>query len=288
MSTPETTLPPPQQARPAPRRGLSSRASWLTIAAQMMSADFLKLRKKRGTVTWALLLAIAPLVIYFIVAGVQHSSNPAEHPPAGGVNGYTDALRLVGAIFGPLAAILVGAEAGAGDVAVGVFRDLVATGRSRLALFATRVPAAIALSWIVTGAAYAVLVIGIYALAAGSPTPSASEMLDGFGFALLSTGVICAIAVGFGAVTASRPATLTALIGWQLIASPILANISSLGNSRKLILSQATFQFSPIKLTGGHGAQVVNMATGTALAVLAAWLIVFLALGAWRTRTMDA
>jgi hypothetical protein len=45
-----------------------------------------------------------------------------------------DALRLVGAIFGPLAAILIGAEAGAGDVAVGVFRDLVATGRSWLVL----------------------------------------------------------------------------------------------------------------------------------------------------------
>ena len=136
----------------------------------------------------------------------------------------------MGAIFGPLAAILIGAEAGAGDVAVGVFRDLVATGRSRLALFATRVPAAIALSWIVTSAAYALLVIGVYALAAGSATPSASEMLDGVGFSLLSTGVICAIAVGLGAVSPSRPATLTALIGWQLIASPILANISSLGN----------------------------------------------------------
>ena len=186
----------------------------------------------------------------------------------------------MGAIFGPLAAILIGAEAGAGDVAVGVFRDLVATGRSRLALFATRVPAAIALSWIVTSAAYALLVIGVYALAAGSATPSASEMLDGVGFSLLSTGVICAIAVGLGAVSASRPATLTALIGWQLIASPILANISSLGNSRRLILSQATFQFSPIKLTGGHGAQVVSMPTGTALAVLAVWLGVFLAVGA--------
>jgi ABC-type transport system involved in multi-copper enzyme maturation permease subunit len=254
----------------------------------MTSADLLKLRKKRGTVIWSLLLAIAPLVIFFIVRAAQHSSNPAVNPPAGGVHGYVDALRLVGAIFGPLAAILIGAEAGAGDVAAGVFRDLVATGRSRLALFATRLPAAIALSWIVTGAAYVVLVIGIYALAAGSPTPSASEMLDGFGFSLLSTGVICAIAVGFGAATTSRPATLTALIGWQLIASPILANISSLGNARKLILSQAIFQFSPIKLTGGHGAQVVSMATGTALAVVAVWLVIFLVLGAWRTRTMDA
>ena len=288
MSVDETMIAVPDEVQPAPRPRASSAAVWLKVAAQMTSADFLKLRKKRGTVIWALLLAVAPLVIYFIVKAVQHSSNPAQNGPAGGAAGYLDALRLVGAVFGPLMAILIGTEGGAGDVAAGVFRDLVATGRSRLALFATRVPAAIALSWIVTGVAYAVLAIGIYALAAGTPTPRASQMLDGFGFSMLSTAVICTVAVGFAAVTASRPAALTALIGWQLVASPILANINSLGNSRKLILSQATFQFSPIRLMGGHGAQVVTMATGAAVAVLAVWLAVFLALGAWRTRIMDA
>jgi len=30
------------------------------------------------------------------------------------------------------------------------------------------------------------------------------------------------------------------------------------------------------------------MAGGTALVVMAAWVAIFLALGAWRTRTMDA
>ena len=47
-----------------------------TIAAQMAGADLLKLRKKRSTVIWALVLAVAPLVIYFIFKGVQHSSGP--------------------------------------------------------------------------------------------------------------------------------------------------------------------------------------------------------------------
>ena len=32
----------------------------------------------------------------------------------------------------------------------------------------------------------------------------------------------------------------------------------------------------------------MTMAQGTALVVVLAWLAVFLALGAWRTRTMDA
>jgi ABC-type transport system involved in multi-copper enzyme maturation permease subunit len=258
-----------------------------TIAAQMTGADFLKLRKKRGTLIWALVLAVAPLIIYFIVAAAQHSSDAVSNPPAGGMQGFRDGMRIVALVFGPLAAILIGTDAGAADATSGVFRDLVVTGRSRVALFATRVPAALALTWLVVGVAYLLMVIGIFAFAAGSPTPSASTLLDALGFIGLSSGVICAVAVGFASLTASRPAALTVLIGWQLIASPILANISSLGSSRKLVLSQAVFHFLPAGVTDRGGGNV-SMSEGYALIVLLVWLTVFLALGAWRTRSMDA
>jgi ABC-type transport system involved in multi-copper enzyme maturation permease subunit len=257
-----------------------------TIAAQMTSADFLKLRKKRGTVIWGLVLALAPLVIFFIVRAAQHSSNALKYEPAGGLNGYVDGVRIVALFFGPLAAILIGTDAGAADVTSGVFRDLVVTGRSRVALFATRVPAAIALTWSVMAVAYGVLVIGTYALASGAPTPSASLVLNGLAFTAMTTGVICVVAVGFASATASRAAALTALIGWHLVASPILAGISSLGSSRELLLSQAMAHFSPVHL--GDRAASVTLSQGTALAVLVGWSALFLALGAWRTRTMDA
>jgi ABC-type transport system involved in multi-copper enzyme maturation permease subunit len=261
-----------------------------SVMPQMIGADFLKLRKRRGTIAWSLLLVLAPLLIYFIVSAAQHSSNPAEHSPAGGLNGLQDGLRILAVIFGPLAAILIGTDAGAGDVSAGVFRDLVVTGRSRLALFASRVPAAIAFSWLVALIGYAVLAIGVYALADGAPTPSASAMLNGLGFTLLSTGAIAAVAVGFSSLTASKPAALVVLIGWQLVASPILTNISSLGSARKLVLREAIDHFSPVGLGDGHGpgSQTVTLSLGTAVVVTAVWLAVFLALGAWRTRTMDA
>jgi len=262
-----------------------------TIAAQMTAADFLKLRKKRGTLIWALVLALAPLLIFFIVRAAQHSSNPVEHPAAGGVGGYTDALRLLAVFFGPLAAIMIGTDGGVGDLAAGVFRDLVVTGRSRVALFAVRVPAALGLCWLVIAVGYALAVIGTYAFASGTPTPSGALLANGFGFTLLSTGVICTVAVGFASLTGSRAAALTVLIGWQLVASRILENISSLGNARRVILSQAIAHFSPVNLgdRGGHGAgATVTMSGGVALLVLVVWLIAFLALGAWRTRTMDA
>ncbi|HEX4563181.1 MAG TPA: ABC transporter permease subunit [Solirubrobacteraceae bacterium] len=257
-----------------------------TVAAQMTGADFLKLRKKRGTVIWSLVLAILPLLAFFIVRAVQHSSNPGEHPPAGGLDGFHDALRIVALFFGPLAAILIGVEGGSGDAVAGVLRDLIATGRSRLALFATRLPAALALCFLVVGVSYGVLLIGTYALASSAPTPDAALVFNGLGFSLLSTGVVCAVAVGFSSLLAARPAALTALIGWQLVASPILVNITSLGSSRKLILSQAIVQFSPVHI--GDRNSAVSMSDGTALAVMLVWTAVFVALGAWRMRTMDA
>jgi ABC-type transport system involved in multi-copper enzyme maturation permease subunit len=264
-----------------------------TVAMQMTGADFLKLRKRWVTLIWSLVLTLLPLLLFFIIKAAQHSSNPHENGPAGGVSGFQDSLRIMALFFGPLAAILIGSDAGAGDSAAGVFRDLVVTGRSRLALFATRIPAALALTWLIATVAYAVSLLGTFTLADSTPTPSFADVLNGFGFTLLSTGVVCAIAVGLASLTTSRPATLVALIGWQLVASPILTNISSLGSSRKLVLREAIAHFSPVSLDGGGGhgparGGAVTMGSATAIIVMLVWLVVFLALGAWRTRTMDA
>ena len=116
---------------------------------------------------WALVLALAPLLIFFIVKALQHSSNPTAHGPAGGTSGFIDGLRVLAVFFGPLAAIMIGTDGGAGDPSAGVFRDLVVTGRSRLALFGSRVPAALGVCWVVITIAYVVVVIGTYALASG-------------------------------------------------------------------------------------------------------------------------
>ncbi len=256
------------------------------VALQMFGADLLKLRKKRGTLIWALVLALAPVVVFFIVKAVQHSSNALEHEPAGGIQGYRDGLRAVALIFGPLAAILIGVEAGAGDVSAGVFRDLVVTGRSRAALFASRIPAALTLCWSVILGAFALLLLGTYLLASGRPTPDATLVLNGLGFTLLSTGVICVIAVGFSSLVGSKAASITALIGWQLVASPLISQISSLGSARRGLLSDSVAHFSPVD-TGGHGANVA-VPQGTAAIVIVVWLAVFVGLGMWRTRRMDA
>jgi len=262
-------------------------ASPVTIAAQMFGADFLKLRKKRSTLIWALVLAFAPIVIFFAVNAIQHASDPGKYGPAGGIGSFHDGLRLLGGLFfGPLIAILIGVEAGTNDASAGVFRDLVVTGRSRLALFASRVPAALSLCWLVVVSSYLLVVGGTFVFAGGLSTPDGAEILNGLGFVVLATGVLCVVAVGFASLITSKPGAIIALIAWQVIASPLIASIKSLGSVRELVLSQALSHFSPITLDG-HATNL-TLSSGTGAVVIVGWLVVFLALGAWRTSTMDA
>jgi hypothetical protein len=271
---------------PAPG-GASAGGSPVTTAAQMFGADFLKLRKKRGTLIWAIILAVAPVVLFFVIGAILHATSPSENGPAGGLDNFRIGVRLLGGLlFGPLAAILIGVEAGTGDASAGVFRDLVVTGRSRLALFASRVPAALALCWLVITSAYLLILVGTFAFASSLPTPDSALIINSFGFLLLASGALCAVAVGFASLTTSRPAAIIALIAWQLIASPLLASISLFGSARNAILYQALSHFSPVEL--GDRAAGVTMSGGTAALVILGWFVVFLGLGAWRTARMDA
>ena len=186
--------------------------------------------------------------------------------------------------MGPLAAVLIGAEAGAGDSSAGVFRDLVVTGRSRGALFAARVPGALALCTIVVTIAYLVLLAFTFSLAGGAPTPTASVVLQGLGWSVLVDGVVCVIALGLASATLSRPATITSLIGLELVASPIMLQSHSLGNLRKALLDASVLKLAPA-LT--DGAPVLAESLAVVLVVIVAWVAVALTLGAWRTRRVD-
>ena len=102
-------------------------------------AETLKLRKRRGLLVTVTLLTIVPQVIAYGVLVILHAANPDHHGPAGGVANLGGAISAL-ILLGSVAAIIVGAAAGADDLNAGVFRELVVTGRSRLALFGARIP----------------------------------------------------------------------------------------------------------------------------------------------------
>jgi Reverse transcriptase (RNA-dependent DNA polymerase) len=206
-------------------------------------------------------------------------------PPIGGRQGFPRGLEIVGIFMGPLAAVLIGAEAGAGDSSAGVFRDLVVTGRSRVALFAVRVPGAVILCSLMVSAAYALLLGATFVLAGSSPLPSATTLIDGFLWSLLVDGVVCVVAVCLAAFTLSRPATITALIGLELVASPLLLQTPSLGAARKVLLDASVLKLSPALQ---HGAPILAESLAVTIGVMFAWVAITAGLGAWRTHRVDA
>ena len=157
-----------------------------TITRNMIGAELLRLRRNRGVMAFALFLTVGITILYFGIGAIEHSSNPTSNGPIGGMRGFRDGLRALGLFFGTLAAILIGGEAGTSDRSSGVFRDLVVTGRSRLALFAVRLPAAFIMTLAVTGVAYALALIGVFVFAGGTPTPSLGLILQGAGWLALA------------------------------------------------------------------------------------------------------
>jgi hypothetical protein len=251
----------------------------------MIGADLLRLRKKRGFMALVLAVVMAPLVIWTGYQVIEHASNPAHYGPAGGIHHFVKMLDLLGIFMGPVAAVLIGAEAGAGDLAAGVFRDNVLTGRSRMALFLSRIPAALAVTFAVVGLAYAFGLAVTFGFAGGLATPSLSLILGSAVWLALATGVVCVIAIGLACLTGSRPGTITALIAWELVLSPMLIQSSSLGSARNGLLDGVMLFLKP---GPASGAPTLTMSVAVAVAVAALWAAVLPALGAWRTQTRDA
>ena len=257
-----------------------------TLAKRMISSEILKLRKKRSTMLWGLFLGAGSMVIYSAYAALDHASDPAHHGPAGGALGFARSLQGLAILIGPLAAAMIGTESGAGDVALGVFRDLVATGRSRIALFLARIPAAIIVTLGCLTVGLALAVVASFTLADGSATPGLGLIASGAGWVLVADGIVCVIAVGLGSLTGSRAITLTALIGWELVLSPQLLDASSLGSAREALLDGALVRIEPHPLP--NGTPHLSMSIGPVVVVMILWPLAIAALGAWRTATRDA
>jgi ABC-type transport system involved in multi-copper enzyme maturation permease subunit len=263
-----------------PRRRWHPRRS-----ARLVTAEFLKVRKRRGLVISTLALTVLPMIIAYVVLTILHAADPAKHGPAGGAQNFADSMNFLAGLTG-VAAILVGATVGTGDVGAGVFRELVVTGRSRLALFWARVPAGFGLLLLLVGAAFAITATSSTVLAGSLELPSGSLLLHSAGWLALVTALSFALALGISSLLGSRGTSIGILLGWWLVVMPLLLNIGSLGVVREGLLYAAAQRFEPSAVVGD--AALVPMSPAAAIVVLLAWTVVPLALGAWRTFTRDA
>jgi hypothetical protein len=83
--------------------------------------------------------------IFLLIRLLLHAFAPKTYAPAGGYDIYTHLVAQIMFIFGFIVAATLGATAGSSDLSDGMFRHLVVTGRSRLALYLARIPAGLAI-----------------------------------------------------------------------------------------------------------------------------------------------
>jgi ABC-type transport system involved in multi-copper enzyme maturation permease subunit len=274
------TVDPSAPARERPStRGLNVR---------MVSAEVLKVRKRRGLVAWSAILTVAPVALFLAISAILHAENPGRYGPAGGVSNLAGVMGML-ATLGSVAAVLIGATMGAGDVQAGVFRDLVSTGRSRIALFAARIPGGLALLWPLLGVAWVTACAASVGFAGRLQSPGMWLMIRGGGWVFLSATSIYLLALGIASLTASKATTIGIVLAWLFAVSTLLLSITGLGVARQALQMAALTRLIPSALREDSPDPVIAfMSVGMAILVIAAWAAIPLALGAWRTRTRDA
>ena len=243
---------------------------------RLVSAELLKLRKRRGLLWATLALVVVPVAIAYAVIAVLHAADPGKHDGAGGTDNFAGALDVLAEV-GLVAAIIVGVTAGAGDVGAGVFRELVVTGRSRLSLFAARIPSGLAYLAPFVVTAFAIAAVVATTVSGPDDAPGVSLVAHYGGWLLLVYTFAFTLGVGVGSLTGSRGISVGVLLGWQLALSPILLATGKLD----VALPAAALE----RLEPAGDAQISIL---TAAAVLAAWTALALGAGAWRTVNREA
>jgi hypothetical protein len=244
---------------------------------RLVAAELLKLRKRRPLLVASLALIAVPMLASVIGLVVLHAANPAKYGPAGGVENLRGTLRLLTQIGG-VAAVLIGVNAGGGDLAAGVFRELVVTGRSRLALFAARIPGGLAFLLPFVAVAFGIAATASVALAGPGQTPGAGLLLEYAGWVGLATALGFLLALGVSSLLDSRATSIGVLLAWQLAVAPLLLQTGKLD----AVLPGAALKH----LEPGAGSASISLLT--AILLIAAWTVVPLAVGTWRTQTRDA
>jgi hypothetical protein len=256
-------------------------------APSLVRSDLLKLRKRRSLAVVVGLLTVGAIAITYTIIELLHVSDSVKHGVAGGIENLGHGAFLI-ALLGAAAAAIVGSTAGAADLDAGVYRDLVVTGRSRLALFASRLTGGLAYLLPFVAVAYAATAVISVALRGNLSVPSVHLMVVTGLWTVLSVSFYYLLAVAVAALTGSRSYTIGIVLAWTLALSPIISSISALGIVRELVPSAALGRIGPSALrdTLSQG-PVVHMSVAAAIAVLVGWAVVLLAAGAWRDTHRD-
>src|SRR5439155_9283520 len=254
----------------------------------LVNADVLKLRKRRGLVAVVSLLTVGAAAITYAVMELLHVANAGKYGPAGAVTNLAQGAFLL-AMVGAAAAAIVGSTAGSGDLDAGVYRDLVVTGRSRLALFASRLAGGLAFLLPFVAAAYALTAAASVVFAGSKALPGTHLLVVTGLWVLLEVTFYYLLAIGISCLIGSRSYTIGTVLAFRLAITPLLASIGALGVVRELVPGVALERLMPAGLgdaarQGPH----IGMSVAAVASVLVVWTVLALVAGARRDTTRDA
>lgn len=274
--------------------------SWLP-SVLLIRAKLLDLRKRRTLMAVTAAFTVGLPIVFYGIRVIYHLSDPAHFGPAGTPSAFATAGTLM-AEFGFIIAVVLGATAGTSDLTDGMFRQLVITGRSRLALYLARIPAGlgILLSLAAVGFTVACLATGFPSspAAPGVLTPSAGALAGAGLWLELYLVIGFTVGLGLGALMGQRTVPVVLLIVLEIIITPALADhaLPHFVNVERLVVGVAMDQLKPAVLaggvhigpTGGVALVIPPMPTLAMTAVIIGWIISWLAVGAWKMATRDA
>jgi len=267
----------------------------------LIGAKCLELRKRRVLMSVTAAFTVATPVIFYGIREISHLSNPARYGPAGSPDALASVVTLM-AQFGFIVAVMFGATAGTTDLTDGMFRHLVITGRSRLALYLARIPAGLSLLLSLAAAGFTVTALATAFLGGQQPARMVAALpgdlfRSGLWFELYLV-IGFTVGLGLGSLVGQRTVPVVLLTVWQIIITPALAThvLPHLMNAQRLAVGVAMYQLKPAVLAGGvivspnGGEQLAlpPMPTWAIAAVVTGWIIGWLAIGAWKMATRDA
>jgi hypothetical protein len=139
------------------------RGSWIPTGG-MIATRFMELRRRRGLMIALMLVTIGIPTIFLVIRLIAHAAAPHSYGPAGGYTVFNGLVVIVLYVFGFIVAATLGCTAGSVDLTEGMFRHLVVTGRSRLALYLARIPAGLGIILSMVAAGYLIVcMVCVYA-----------------------------------------------------------------------------------------------------------------------------
>ena len=276
--------------------------SWLP-PLPLISAKLLELRKRRTLMIVTVAFTVGLPVIFYGIRLPYHLGDPARYGPAGAPGAFATAGTLMGE-FGFIAAVALGVTAGTADLTDGMFRHLVITGRSRLALYVARIPAGLSIIGSLAAVAFTMTCLVTAFLggpqadsAASAVHVSAGDMVRSGLWLELYLAVGFMVGLGLSSLMGQRTVPVVLLVVLEIIITPVLADhpLPFFLNGERVVVGIALDQLKPAALAGGTTVgpsgglvHLPPMPTWAMITVIVGWIVGWTAIGAWKMATRDA